>query len=160
MPHKFHLNLIALSWGSRVHNQEKTVTKQLKEDSLNGDIGAIQKVQNKMARFLNNKSLKDKIHTSELLNNINMLSVNQINAKVKIQEVWKALNVEGYPLKIDCQKASETSTSTRAMTSGRLIESGRSNLVSVLLREQIFNLSTKKLYTKRLLNLTCGGPSS
>ena len=59
-----------------------------------------------------------------------MLSVNQINAKVKIQEVWKALNVEGYPLKIDSQKASDTSTSTRAMTSGRLIESGRSNLVS------------------------------
>ena len=83
-----------------------------------------------MARFLNNKTLKDKIPTSELLNNVNMLSVNQINAKVKVQEVWKALNIEGYPLKIDCQKASDTSTSTRAMTSGRLIESGKSTLVS------------------------------
>ena len=38
--------------------------------------------------------------------------------------------MEGYPLQIDCQQVSETSTSTRAMTSGRLIESGRSNLVS------------------------------
>ena len=59
-----------------------------------------------------------------------MLSVNQINAKVKMQEVWKALNVENYPLKIDCQKVSDTSTSTRAMTSGRPIESGKSTLVS------------------------------
>ena len=81
-----------------------------KEDSLNWDLGDIQKVQNKLARFLNNKSLYDKIPSNVLLNNINMLSVNQINAKVKFQEVWKALNVEGYPLKIECQKASDTST--------------------------------------------------
>ena len=59
-----------------------------------------------------------------------MLSVNQINAKVKVQEIWKSLNVEGYPLNINCQKTSETSTSTRAMTGGRPIEIGHSTLAS------------------------------
>ena len=83
-----------------------------------------------MARFLNAKTLNDKIPTSELLHNVNMLSINQLNAKIKIeiQEVWKSLNVEGYPLKLDCQDTSDDSTSTRAMTSGRLIEVGKSNL--------------------------------
>ena len=57
------------------------------EDSKNGELGSIQKVQNKMARFLNAKTLKDKIPSSDLLNNINMLSVNQLNAKIKIIEV-------------------------------------------------------------------------
>ena len=59
-----------------------------------------------------------------------MLSVNQINAKVKVQEVCEAINVDGCPLKIDCHRASDTSTSTRAMTEGRPIKIGKSNLVS------------------------------
>ena len=41
-----------------------------------------------------------------------------------------SLNVEGYPLKIESQKASDTSTSTRAMTDRRPIEIGKSNLIS------------------------------
>ena len=30
-----------------------------------------------------------------------LLSVNQLNENIKLVEVWKALNVEGYPLKIN-----------------------------------------------------------
>ena len=59
-----------------------------------------------------------------------MLSVNQINAKVKVQEIWKALHIEDYPLKIECQFTNENSTSTRAMTGGRPIEIGKSLLTS------------------------------
>ena len=54
------------------------------EEPMNGDLKAIQKVQNKMARFLNSKSLKDRINSKGLLENINMLSVNQLNAKIKL----------------------------------------------------------------------------
>ena len=56
----------------------------------NGDIKAIQKKQNKMARFFNSKTLKDKICTKVLLEQVKMLSVNQLNAKIKIMEIWKA----------------------------------------------------------------------
>ena len=62
------------------------------EDSKNGDLKAIQKIQNKMARFLNG--------TKVLLEQANLLSVNQLNAKIKLQEVCKAINIEDYPIKI------------------------------------------------------------
>ena len=64
------------------------------EDSTYGDLDQIQLVQNKIARFLNSKSLKDKIPTKDLLSNIIMLSVNQLNAKIKIIEVWISFNVD------------------------------------------------------------------
>ena len=64
------------------------------EDSTYGDLDQIQLVQNKLARFLNSKSLKDKIPTKDLLSNIIMLSVNQLNAKIKIIEVWISFNVD------------------------------------------------------------------
>ena len=43
------------------------------EDTINKDIKAIQMVQNKMARLLNGKSLKDKISTKVPLENVKML---------------------------------------------------------------------------------------
>ena len=46
-----------------------------------------------------------------------MLSVNQLNAQVKLLEVWKAMNVEDYPLKIKQQEVSKTDVSN----SGRLL---------------------------------------
>ena len=94
-------------------------------DPMNGDINAIQSVQNKMARFLNSKTLKDKIETKKLLANIDMLSVNQLNAKIKILEVWKALNVERYPLSIPTKNINTEVTNTRAMTSKQPIEIGK-----------------------------------
>ena len=50
-----------------------------------------------MARFLNG--------TKFLLEQANLLSVNQLNAKIKLQEVWKAINIEDYPIKITQQAA-------------------------------------------------------
>ena len=70
------------------------------ECPINKDIKAIQMVQNKLARLINGKTLKDKVSTKELLQNANLLSVNQINAKVKLQEIWKVMNIADYPLKI------------------------------------------------------------
>ena len=81
-----------------------------------------------MARFLNCKTLKDRIPTSVLLNNINMLSINQLNAKIKIIEIWKAINIDRYPLVLESLAPKEETASTRAMTAGRLIEMGKSNL--------------------------------
>ena len=66
-------------------------------DSKQGFLMNIQKIQNKMFRILNNCSLKDKISTKSIASELKMLSVNQINAQVKLTESWKALNVEKYP---------------------------------------------------------------
>ena len=51
-----------------------------------------------------------------------------INCQIKIQEVWKALNVPDYPIQLSKQSVKVNGTSTRACTIGRLIESGKTCL--------------------------------
>ena len=54
------------------------------------------------------------------------MSVNQMNCQVKLMEVWKAINLEGYPLKIAQQSVPEVGTSTRAAHKGKPINIGKS----------------------------------
>ena len=53
-----------------------------------------------------------------------MQSVNQLNASVKILDVWKSLNVEEYPLVIKRQENNCEAMTTRADVAGRPIEIG------------------------------------
>ena len=57
---------------------------------------------------------------------INMLSVNQLNAQMKLLDLWKANNCINYPTKIKKMEANEDRSTTRAVTSGKLVESGTS----------------------------------
>ena len=45
-------------------------------------------------------SLSDRQPTKALLNKIEILSVNQLNASIKLTELWKAVNNADCPLKI------------------------------------------------------------
>ena len=54
-----------------------------------------------------------------------MLSVNQLNAKIKIMEIWKSMNVPSYPLKIETKVENKNTTNTRAMTANKPIEIGK-----------------------------------
>ena len=76
--------------------------------------------------MLKKTSLLDRVSTESLLMKTKMLSVNQLNAQIKIQEIWKSLNVPDYPIKIPKQMVKENGMSTRACTNERLIEAGRS----------------------------------
>ena len=60
----------------------------------------------------------DKINTKQLLNNVNMMSVNQINAQIKLTEMWKSVHWNDYPLNIERQSSREERTNTRANTTG------------------------------------------
>ena len=68
-----------------------------KEDPTNSLLKKVQVAQNKFARFMAGKSLIDKINTEKILSDIKLLSVNQLNAHIKLQEVWKAQNNKNYP---------------------------------------------------------------
>ena len=57
-----------------------------------------------------------------------MLSINQMNAQVKLLEIWKAMNIEDYPLKIDQQGVNEAGVSTRRDCKRRPLEVGKTNL--------------------------------
>ena len=96
------------------------------EDPECGDIKAIQLVQNKLLRALNNTKIKDQISTKSLLEKFGFMSVNPMNCQVKLMEVWKAINLEGYPLKIAQQSVPEVGTSTRAAHKGKPINIGKS----------------------------------
>ena len=45
--------------------------------------------------------IKDQVNTETLLKQVNMLSVNKINAQVKLMEVWKAIYLSKSPLNIE-----------------------------------------------------------
>ena len=65
-------------------------------DSL---LDSLQVAINKFARFLHGSTLLDKINTKVIFKETNLLSINQINAQVKLLEVWKSMNFESYPIK-------------------------------------------------------------
>ena len=91
---------------------------------INKDLMAIRMVQNKLARLIKGKTLKDKVSTKVLLENANLLSVNQINAKVKLQEIWKVLNMADYLLKIKLSEVKADQVATRAMVNQTPLDMG------------------------------------
>ena len=101
-----------------------------KEDLLNEDLDAIQLSQNKLVRLLNGKSLIDMVSTEVLLKNIGMSSVNQMHCQIKLLEIWKAMNVKDYPIKITSTSSCSDSAITRSGGNERLVEIGKSNLCS------------------------------
>ena len=54
-----------------------------------------------------------------------MLSVNQISAQIKLCEMWKAKNIEEYPIKFRYQSTNPGARETRGNSSGKMIETGR-----------------------------------
>ena len=54
-----------------------------------------------------------------------MLSVNQMNAQIKLGEVWKSIHTTGYPTTFENQKPEEGRSTTRVSSKGRLIETGK-----------------------------------
>ena len=80
--------------------------------------------QNKMMRFMNGSKLKDKISTKSILTKHDILSVNQLNAQIKLFDMWKASNVVDYPTKLKKVIANDDRATTRAVTNGNLVEEG------------------------------------
>ena len=68
-------------------------------DTTDGVMKDLQKTQNKLLRFLNKSKIKDEINTKVILKKVKMLSVNQMNAQIKLTETWKALNNKNSALK-------------------------------------------------------------
>ena len=69
-------------------------------ESSQSDLNALQKTQNRLIRLLSGTKLSDKISTGSLLKNLKMLSVNQLNAQIKLTEIWKAVNNENHPISV------------------------------------------------------------
>ena len=57
-----------------------------------------------------------------------MSAVNQIMAQIKICEMWKANNIDNYPIKVETPQRNKESKVTRAITNNVLKESAKSNV--------------------------------
>ena len=67
-------------------------------DPTDSIIDSLQVAQNKFARFVHGSTLMDRINTNIIFKETNLLSVNQINAQIKLLEVWKSKNLDSYPI--------------------------------------------------------------
>ena len=72
---------------------------------------------------MNGSKISDRTSTVSMMNKFENFSVNQLNAQIKLVDMWKANNLANYPTKIQ----NEVRTTTRAVTSGRLIKVGVSS---------------------------------
>ena len=79
----------------------------MKEVQLNSDdsksalIKSLQLTQNRLLRSLNQTRIADKVSIKKMLEKFELLSVNQLAAEIKLIEVWKSINVEGCPTKLE-----------------------------------------------------------
>ena len=76
----------------------------------------------------NNEKPK-KCNTERSVLNLNflpiyMISINQLNAQIKLVEIWRASNIDNYPLKLNKKQVVPENTNTRACTQGKLIVPG------------------------------------
>ena len=97
-------------------------------DSTNLELEAIQKIQNKLVRILNGVRLKDRISSKSLAQKLGLLSVNQINAQVKLSEMWKAINSDNNALQITIKQKASDAAITRSDKNVTLVEHGLSEL--------------------------------
>ena len=68
------------------------------DDPKSENLKALQLTQNRMLRMINNNRIKDMISTKSILEKFGLMSVNQTAASIKLVEVWKSINQEGYPI--------------------------------------------------------------
>ena len=73
-------------------DESDTTTKPFKDLQLN---------QNKMLRFMNSTKIKDRVSTKNILEKFDCLSVNQLYAQMKLLGMWKANNINTYPIKVN-----------------------------------------------------------
>ena len=90
------------------------------EDVQTGLLETLQKSQNKLLRFLNNTQIKDKVSNISMLEKHKMLSVNQLNAQIKLTEIWKALSDKDHPFKISKPVVDEDERVSRALRAGNI----------------------------------------
>ena len=80
----------------------------------------LQVSQNKMLRLLYNSRISDRISTVSLRAKFNMMSVNQINAQIKLSEMWKAVNDEDHPFNLVKRESGPDVRSMRSISNEML----------------------------------------
>ena len=81
-----------------------------------------------------------------------MSAVNQIMAQIKICEMWKANNIDNYPIKVETPQRNEESKVTRAITNIVLKESAKSNVTMSTFINDAWNKCTDNIKEAKSYN--------
>ena len=65
----------------------------IESDPSNKELEDLQKCQNKLLRALNGSRISDQISNNSMLVKFKILSVNQMNAQIKLTEMWKSIHI-------------------------------------------------------------------
>ncbi len=103
LPKEKLMSIIHSLWVSKLRYGLQLCTKVqiLTDDKKSATMKSLQLTQNRMLRAINNSKIKDRISVTSMLQKFNLLSVNQLAAQIKLTEVWKSINIEGYPIVLD-----------------------------------------------------------
>ena len=86
------------------------------------ELDDLQKCQNKLLRALNGSKISEHISNKSMLIKFKMLSVNQMNAQIKLTEMWKSTHITNYPIKSELLVNLTEGTNTRSRNAGFLKE--------------------------------------
>ena len=116
-------------------------------DPLNKELEDLQKCQNKLLRALNGSRITDQISNNSLLVKFKFLSVNQMNAQIKLTEMWKSIHIVNYPTKTELIVDYTEGTNTRSRNSG-------------LLKEEKVTVKSQRTYTNNAIHIWNQAPNS
>jgi hypothetical protein len=103
LPKEKVMTVVHSLWVSKLRYGLQLCTKvQIRtDDKKSSAMKSLQLTQNRMLRAINNSKIRDRVSVTSLLQKYNLLSVNQLAAQIKLTEVWKSINIEGYPVVMD-----------------------------------------------------------
>ena len=87
--------------------------------------------------------ISDKINSRKIFKDQNLLSINQINAQIKLTEVWKSKHVPNYPLTWISKSNLNSERLTRSNESECLIINGNSKQMTSTFMSDAANLWNK-----------------
>ena len=70
----------------------------------------------------------DKVSTKSMLEKHNLLSINQLNAQIKLTEIWKAVKDEDHPFKIKASTINTDERVSRGQAAGYIKSKALSNV--------------------------------
>ena len=102
IPHIHRRKLINSLWMSKLRYGLQLCSRVRCEENepKTNNMRIAQIAQNKMLRFLDGSRLKDRRRIKDMLDRVELPSVNQLAATVKLTEAWKTVNVDNYPISL------------------------------------------------------------
>ena len=103
IPRNKLINVVHSLWVSKLRYglQLCTITRITEAETKSSNTKSLQLTQNRMLRAINGTKISDKVSIKSMLDKFKLLSVNQLAAQIKLKEVWKSLNSENYPIRLD-----------------------------------------------------------